>query len=287
MRKFVFCIALVGSLAVRGETVVMKTAAATCTVETHGARVISYKTAAQGEILWNADPVQTEDAAWAHGGIPVCWPWFSKNAEGVYHGFAWKRPFRIASRRESSVASELVLRLETSEATLTYTMLLRDKSLKLTLETTNVSAKAFGFSAALHPYFRLGERDRATLAGVRDEPFALTSAIDGAVPGPKGSPKVYRLADPVLDRTLSLSADNTGGVCTWNPGTDRKSVPGNLPPGAERHFVCVEPTVGFPGTICLKPGGKHAFSYEICPTAGAAVSSGRAASFTNTTREVR
>jgi len=254
-----------------GERIELKTEAASCVLETRGARVISYKTARQGEILWNDDPVQLDASAWAHGGIPLCWPWFSRDAEGKFHGFAWKRDFKVVSRAASSARSELVLFLETPEATLTYTVLLRDKSLKLTLETRNVSRKPFAFSAALHPYFKVGERDRTWLSGVRDAPFAIKSALDGCVPGPKGSCKVFRLADKVLDRTLSLYADNADGVCTWNPGADYSTVPGKLPPNAGREYVCVEPTVGYPGKIVLAPGADHSFSYEIRPRVGAAV----------------
>ena len=64
-------VAIFASVA-RAERIELKTDCASCVVETHGARVMSFRPAGGEEVLWQADPVQLTDAKWAHGGIPFC-----------------------------------------------------------------------------------------------------------------------------------------------------------------------------------------------------------------------
>ena len=69
--SFVGLVALV-AFAAQAERIELKTDSASCTIETDGARVLSFCPAGGEEVLWQADPVQLTDAKWAHGGIPFC-----------------------------------------------------------------------------------------------------------------------------------------------------------------------------------------------------------------------
>jgi len=259
-----FC--LLGALAF-GERIELKSDAARCVIETQGARIVSYGTADHGEVLWNADPVQTAAEDWAHGGLSVCWPWFGRKPVAGIHGTAWKRPFAVLRRN----SREAVLRLADPDATLTYTIALNDESLRLRLVTSNATDGVFAFSTAFHPYFRVGERDKTWLSGVKDKPFAFDTAMDGMHPGDKGSCQIVRLTDPVLGRTLSLYADNANGLCVWNPGA-AKNCPGFIPGDEWRRFACVEPVAREADKVIrLAPGTEHTLAFEIRPRKGAAV----------------
>jgi len=272
MKKLLVVVGAILSGMVFGERIELKTASAACTVETMGARILSYRTADLGEMLWNAEPLQTSASDWAHGGIPVCWPYFGRNKEaGGIHGYAWTRPFAVVRRESSAAGSEVTLRLDVPEAALTYRIALSDESLSLRLITSNASDRVFAFFDAFHPYFRVGERDLTWLTGVKDEPFAVDGAIDGINPCDSAACKVVRIADRELDRTLSLACRNVSGICVWNPGA-AKECPGAIPGDEWRRFVCVEPVAynGEERKILLKPGEVHEFSFEIKPGKGGA-----------------
>jgi len=237
----------------QAEPIKLKTDFATCTIETDGARVLSFVGPDGREALWNADPVQMTDAKWAHGGIPVCWPWFGVNGKVDIHGTAWRRPFAVASRSERSDRAELVLTRDEGDVRLEYTVVLRD-TLKLELKTINRGTSDFVFSGGFHPYFRVGERDRAVVGGVTPSLITLTRSLDDLFPAQPGSCTICRLHDPALDRTIFLTFENATEINVWNPGPE-KDCPGTIPGDEWRRFVCVEPIVGHGAKpVTLRPG---------------------------------
>ena len=271
IKSLILLASLAGLLSAFAERIELKTDAARCTVETVGARVVSFSTAASGEVLWNASPEQgAASPRWGHGGIPVCWPWFGVTGKGDYHGTAWQSPFAVVSRTETPGRSELVLALEASGARLEYRAILTD-ALKLELTTVNTAAKPLRFSAAFHPYFRVGERDRTVVTGLGEKPLAMNRTIDDVFPAGKGSCSVYRLVDPSLDRTVTVIAENSTDVNVWNPGPE-KDTPGVIPGDGWRNFVCVEPMLGSWGEPrTLAPGGKLHLMMGVSVEKGAAV----------------
>lgn len=235
------------------ERIDLKTDFASCSIETDGARVLSFNGPDGSEALWNADPVQLTDAKWAHGGIPVCWPWFGVNGKVDIHGTAWRRPFSVVSRVERKDRCELVLARDEGDIRLEYTLVLRD-TLKMELRTINRGSSDFTFSVAFHPYFRVGERDRAEVGGVVRKTIPMTRALDDGYPAQPGSCSIYRLHDHVLDRTIFLFFENSTHVNIWNPGM-QKDCPGTIPNDEWRRFVCVEPALGSSSRpITLKAG---------------------------------
>jgi len=220
----------------------LRTDCASCSIETVGARVISFKGPDGAEALWNADPAQLTDPLWAHGGIPLCWPWYGRNGSADIHGTAWRRPFSVVSRDERRDRCELVLARDEGDIRLEYVLTLRD-TLKMELKTTNRGSSCFYFSAAFHPYILLGERDKAEVAGLTPSLLPLTRAMDDAYPVQPGSCSVYRLHDHALDRTIFLFFENATEANIWNPG-EEKDCPGMVPGDGWRRFVCIEPTLG-------------------------------------------
>ena len=239
------CIAFVCTVAasvVFAERIELKAGASSCTVETVGARILSYRTPVGGEVLWNADPVQTEDEKWAHGGIPVCWPWFEVNEKGEFHGTAWRDEFKVASRSCEEGRDELVLVREEGKVRVTCAIVL-GTTLRVELKTVNGSEKDFAFSAGLHPYFRVGERDKTEVTGLGPKPLVITRTIDDVFPAGPCAFAVYGLQDRSLGRTIFLLFENATGVNVWNLGPE-KDCPGTVPGDEWRHWVCVEPMLG-------------------------------------------
>jgi len=224
------------------ERINLKTDFASCSIETEGARVLSFKGPDGVEALWNDDPVQLTGEKWAHGGIPVCWPWFGTNGRMEAHGTAWRKPFSVVSRKEQKDRCELVLARDEGELRLEYTLTLRD-TLKLEMKTVNRGSKDVAFSAAFHPYFRVGDRNQASVGGLTRELIPLTKNMDDDYPAHPGSCTICRLHDPALDRTIFLFFENATEVNIWNPGAE-KDCPGTIPGDEWRRFACVEPALG-------------------------------------------
>ena len=253
--------ASVAAIALHAERIELKTDLSSCTVETDGARIMSFRGSDGAEAIWNADPVQVKAEKWAHGGIPVCWPWFGKDGNGDFHGTAWRRPFAVVSKAETGRRAELVLARTDGKVRLECSVLLCD-TLRLELKTVNGSDAPFGFSAAFHPYFLVGEVEKASVGGVNVPraagaealPVSMARPIDDVFPASPGACSTYRLFDPVLDRTIFVSAENSTGLNIWNPGAP-KDTPGFIPGDTWRRFACVEPFAGsLEKPVVLKPG---------------------------------
>ena len=273
IKAIVACgVAVCSLLAAQADRIDLKTKYASCSVETDGARVMSFKGPDGEEAIWNANPVQMTDAKWAHGGIPVCWPWFGEEGHADIHGTAWRRPFAVVSRTEGKDRCELVLRRDEGDIKLEYTLVLRD-TLKLELKTTNRGKSDFSFSAAFHPYFRVGERDRTEVAGVKKTPIPITHALDDIYPAKPGR-SVYCLHDHSIDRTFVLFFENPTIVNIWNPGAE-KNCPGTIPGDEWRRFVCVEPALGEAASpVTLKPGDSVSLMMDVDVRRGSKASGG-------------
>lgn len=249
------------SASVFAERITLESEYASCVVETRGARIMSFKPKGGEEVIWQAEPVQLEAPKWAHGGIPACWPWFGVNGKVDIHGTAWKRDFTVVSKREKGRRAELVLALADEKARLEYTVSLYD-TLTLEMKTVNVSKEPYSFCTAFHPYFRVGDVRKTSVGGVNPpfaasavtKPVSMAEPIDDVFPAGPGSCTVYRLADPVLDRTIYVFAENSTGVNLWNPGAP-KDTPGYIPGDSWKTFACVEPMQGsIEKPVTLRPG---------------------------------
>lgn len=244
--------------AVSAEIAELKTAAARCLVDLDGARIVSFSVGGE-EILWNAHPPQKDAADWAHGGIPVCWPFFGIDASGDIHGIAWRKPFRLAKRSESAAQSTLVAELEKENLRLKCSITLTD-ALTLEMTTENSGTNLCKCSYGYHPYFRVGERDLCTVGGVdgfsfEDDPsvanrksgiwhgtVGLTTEIDRIFALPKNQPMAFTLHDTAGSRLVTITSEGATHLNIWNPGA-AKNCPGVVPGEEWRHFVCVEPIV--------------------------------------------
>ena len=252
------------SIALHAEPIDLKTDLASCTVETDGARILSFKGPGGVEAVWNADPVQVKAEKWAHGGIPVCWPWFGVDGTGDFHGTAWRRPFAVVSKKGDGRRAELVL-VRTEEKARIECIVSLGGALKVELRTTNTSGEPFSFSAAFHPYFLVGDVTKTSVGGVNvpsadgasAKPISMAKPIDDVYPVGPGPCATYRLFDPVLDRTIFVFAENSTEVNVWNPGAP-KDTPGFIPGDSWRQFACVEPIAGsLEKPIVLQPGDSH------------------------------
>ena len=277
------------------EVIMMKAPGGTASVSLFGARILSYRPTGGEEVLFRPRQLVLEGEDWQHGGIPLCWPWFSDNAGAslVCHGFARFSRFRIRSRRVTERTTELVLRLESSDETrrlwpydfdLDYRIVLSD-SLRLVVTTRNVGVRRFKLTSGLHPYFRLGERNRAWVDGADGAPVcnaictlgpdrkesAFTGSWKGAIVLTNAydhvfslSEQRYSVVDPSLMRRISVSSVGTCKLVVWNPDANPPFDIGNLSRDDWRRFVCAEPATTFADrALTIEPDGTHVMDVTI------------------------
>ena len=277
----------------------LDTGRSSATVSLDGGRVMSFKTGGE-EVLWSPKSWNHKGDSWCHGGIPLCWPWFGKSGPtpDVVHGFAWRSRFEVRGRKDSAGRSELVLGLKPTEASrkewpcdfdLEYTIVLSDK-LSLRLKTANTGTAPFALTAGFHPYFFIGDRDRASVTGTDGMKYCdsrLTTKYDGVWKGDLKlvssfdhvfvepcSTALHKIVDPLLDRRISVSSSGAARLVVWNPGVEEDAFenpgPGQLAVGDWRHLVCVEPSILWKeAAIMLKPGETHELKAEISLEKGA------------------
>ena len=237
MRKIERCSALLAAAmaaavnAAEPETVKLETAQASAEVSLHGGRVMSFRIKGD-EVLWRPRAWRLDGEKWAHGGIPICWPWFGKSGpeHEVMHGFARTKLFAVREKKLGKERCELVLGLSSSDETkkrwpydfdLEYRIVLTDR-LRLELKTTNTGAQPFALTAGFHPYFAIGERDRTAVTGTDGMKFCdsrlpmnfdsvwhgdmqLTDSFDHVFVEPHDT-AFHAIEDPVRKRRIGVSS---------------------------------------------------------------------------------
>lgn len=271
----------------------LETALASAEVSLQGGRILSFK-AKGDEVLWRPRAWRLDGEEWAHGGIPLCWPWFGASGPDpkVIHGFVRTQRFSVRRQSKGRNRCELVLGLSSSAETkkrwpydfdLEYRVLLTDR-LQLELKTANTGTQPFQLTAGFHPYFAIGDRDRTVVTGTDGMKFCdsrvtneycnvwrgdmpLTASFDHVFVEPRGT-AFHAIRDPVRGRTIGLSSVGAARLVVWNPGTEEPAwadpAPGALAVGDWRHLVCVEPAILWKEAArTVEPGGTHLLTAEI------------------------
>ena len=275
------------------DLVKLETAQATAEVSLHGGRILSFKVKGD-EVLWRPRDWRLEGEGWAHGGLPLCWPWFGVNGPNPtnMHGFARTQMFALRRKKLGPERCELVLGLSSNEATrkrwphdfdLEYRIVLTDR-LRLELKTTNTGKEPFQLTTGFHPYFAIGERNRTTVTGTDGMKFCdsrvttefdsvwkgdmpLTATFDHVFVEPRAT-AFHAILDPVRRRKIALSSSGAAQLVVWCPGAEdpaeAKPAPGELAIGDWRHLACVEPAILWrEAERTVAPGATHVLSAEI------------------------
>ena len=215
----------------------------TVSVDTHGARVVSYVPVGGDEVFFMSKT--------GTGGMPLCWPWFAglgPCSDSVRHGVARYRDFKVTSvKKHASWDSEIILRLESDADTrraFPHDFAL-DVSVRLTDRLTvkmigeNTGDVPFAVTEALHPYFAVGDSGKSRVEDV--------------------SAHECRLVDSAAGGVLSFNSEG-GGFRVWRPKPEShlsKSV-SSIMPDDWKKFICVEIGTFEKGkAYVLKPGERH------------------------------
>lgn len=256
-------------------------------VALQGAQVLSYETAAFGDLLWLSPVARLGTGKALRGGVPVCWPWFGPHpadAKKPAHGFVRTRTWRVAGSAASEEAARLILEFDFEKlpadlwpqrTSLQLEVTLGD-TLSVALSTENRSRTPMELTGALHSYFRVRDVAAVSIHGLEGRPY-----IDQLAPGDlKCDPapivirgetdRIYQeaagpvsIVDAGLARRIEIASRGSRSCVVWNPGLEKAARLADMGPDGERHMLCVETANAGRDVVYLAPGARHRLVTQI------------------------
>jgi glucose-6-phosphate 1-epimerase len=244
---------------------------ATATVALHGGHVLSWRPAGASEQLYLSPRSEFAPGRAIRGGVPVCFPQFADRGPLPKHGFARTLAWELVSQEQAKDDALAVLRLRDGDETrktwphafeLELSLRVSGRSLDIELACQNRGEEAFGFTAALHSYFRVADLDAVSVEGLDGLRYfdailqrEATERMALLLPGEKGVLDLDRVYFGV-DRELVLAEDGRRveiaqqgfeDAVVWNPGPERCAKLADMPADGWREMLCIEAaTIGHP-----------------------------------------
>lgn len=269
-------------LIVRGE-------AADADVYLQGAQVTAWRPAGDpAPVLWLSRQSRFEPGQAIRGGIPICFPWFSKHPadpKAPPHGFARTADWTLVGAREEAggtVVLEFELEGERLSPLWPHRFRARHRigigaELRLEFEVVNTGPAAFTFEEALHAYFDVQDIHGVALHGLEDAAFDDKAGGRGRRAA-EGSPlrfagltnRVYpdtraacTIRDPARGRDILITRMNSDSAVVWNPWAERAREMPDFGDDEWTGMLCVEPANVGAAAPTLAPGGSHTMTVVI------------------------
>lgn len=258
-------------------------------VSVYAGQVLSYQPMGDpDDLLFVSEAAYYSAGKAIKGGVPICWPWFGPDPEGLgrpSHGFVRNRQweFMTASVLDDN-AMRLVLGLESSDETRAIwpnDFALRieitvGRSLRLELKTTNKGDKPFDLTQALHSYFRVGDIHSTEVLGLEGTQYidklegGVAKTQVGVVSIEGEVDRIYAgvrddltIEDPGLERRIVIRSTGSNSTVVWNPWADTAAKMADLGDEDFEHMLCVETTNAGDDLVQVDPGETCRLGAEI------------------------
>jgi glucose-6-phosphate 1-epimerase len=269
----------------------IRTAAAEADVCFQGAHVTGWRPASSPDpVLWLSGQSRFEPGEAIRGGVPICFPWFSKHQtdrSAPPHGFARTRNWTLEMARQDvdgSVVLEMELAGEAIAPQWPHRFRARHRItigtvLRLDLEVVNTGLGTFCFEEALHAYLDVGDIREVTVSGL--EPVAYQDKAAGGadiLAGPDLEPirfagltnRVYPgtreaciIHDPVRRRDIVIRKSGSDSTVVWNPWAERAREISDMRDDEWIGMVCVEPSNVGADARTLAPAESHTMAMTV------------------------
>ena len=270
------------------DTVEISNDAATAKIALQGAQIYEYARRGEPELLWVSPLSRFEPGKAIRGGVPVCWPWFGKDAdhpERPQHGFVRTALWRLESVEEpDELMSVVTLTLDNTHVEQPYfpfrfrlTLQLRiGRELSVSLTTENRDESPFEITEALHTYFNVGAVSDVSIVGL--EGITYADALDGFRRKRSDAPigivqevdRVYldtqeeiTLLDECLGRNIVIGKSGSRSTVVWNPWIDKAKRMEDFADDGYTSMVCIETANALTDTVTVKPGGSHTITQSV------------------------
>jgi glucose-6-phosphate 1-epimerase len=250
----------------------VRTDTAEADVYFQGAQVTAWRPASSPDpVLWMSGQSRLEPGQAIRGGIPICFPWFSKHQtdrSAPPHGFARTRDWTLELARHTADGA-VVLEMELAGERITPHWPHRFRArhritvgadLRLDLEVMNTGRDAFTFEEALHAYFDVADIREVTVSGPGPEPIRFDGLTNRVYPGTREG---CIIRDPVRRRDIVVSKSGSNSTVVWNPWAERAREISDMSDDGWIGMVCVEPSNVGADARTLAPGDSHTMSVTI------------------------
>jgi glucose-6-phosphate 1-epimerase len=257
-------------------------------VSTYAGQVLNYRpTGEEEDLLFLSGRAYFEDGKAIKGGVPVCWPWFGPDPQGLgrpAHGFVRNRQWDvIATEQLQDGSTRLVLGLESNDETraiwaneFQLRIAIRvGASLKIELMTSNQGESAFELTQALHTYFNVGDIQRVQVLGLEGRQYIdkTDAGTEKSQSGPvviEGEvDRIYKavagdliIDDRQLGRRIRIGSGGSNSAVVWNPWVEIAAQMGDLADEDYRRLLCVETTNAADDLVSVNPGDTYSLVAE-------------------------
>jgi glucose-6-phosphate 1-epimerase len=264
-------------------------------VSIYGAQVLSYKPKLndnienpENDLLFVSEKAYFEQDKAIKGGIPICWPWFGRDPEGLgrqMHGFARNMLWQLEETSPvDNGDTKIVLSLEPTEKThelwphdfkVLLTIVI-GKTIRLSLKTINTGSASFSITQALHAYFSVSDINQIHVEGLDKVEYIDTVAgifktkvQEGDVTVNQEVDRIYtkapaqtKLLDKKLNRVVIISSKGSKTTVVWNPWSDLSEKSADLENDAYQSFICIETANAADDAIVVEPNESFVIEAE-------------------------
>lgn len=252
-------------------------------ISVYSAQVLSYQPVGEAEdLLFVSENAYYQPGKATKGGIPICWPWFGPDPEGLgraSHGFVRNRMWTLLSAEETP-AGETRVRLGVTASEETQEIwphrfelvmeILVGAQLSITLITQNTGDEAFSITQAFHTYFTIGDVSQVRVLGLEETTYldktdgGAEKTQSGAITISAETDRIYTgvkpeliVEDGALGRRIRISTTGSHTAIVWNPWKEISIKMADLKELDYQRFICVETANAEDEVIEVSPGGDY------------------------------
>jgi D-hexose-6-phosphate mutarotase len=253
-----------------------------------GAHITTFRPKDQVEpVIWVSKFAKFAPGKSIRGGAPVCWPWFGAHAtESSFpgHGFARTVMWEVTqSAALPSGETEITLALLENEQTRTQwphktrveLNVVVGKSLKASLDTTNLGDAPIQIGEALHTYFQISDIEAVQVTGLENTVYldkvgeVTRRTQSGPITFSGEVDRVYvdtestcYIVDPAYERRIKVAKSGSRSTVVWTPWNEKADKMGDFGPDGWRQMVCVESVNALENVVSVAAGETHRMSVE-------------------------
>jgi glucose-6-phosphate 1-epimerase len=258
-------------------------AKASAAISLYSGQVLSFRPQSEAQdTMFLSDKAYYQIGKATKGGIPICWPWFGPDPEGLgraAHGFVRNRMWNmVRSLTTADGDTQVILGLSDTpetrsiwpqafELSLVVTV---GESLTVELITRNKGDAPFTVTQALHTYFKVGDINQVQVLGL--DGVRYLDKTDGGTEKTQVGPvtiaqevdQIYQnvtaaelvIADAIFDRRICIAAQGSKTAIVWNPWVDITAGMADLDDADYQRFICVETANAAADVATIAPGSE-------------------------------
>ena len=244
----------------------IRSAKARALISIYAGQVLSFRPAGEADdLMFLSEKAYYQAGKAIKGGVPICWPWFGADPEGLgrpAHGFVRNRLWSVVTT-EITADGDIKVTLglvDTSETRAIWpkSFILRleitvGNSLNLELITRNVGTQTFSVTQAFHTYFKVGDISQINVLGLEGTDYIDKTSNSaqkhqtGAVMIDTEVDRIYLgvqgqlvIDDAAMKRRIQITSRGSKTAVVWNPWEKISAEMGDLQDDDYRRLLCVE-----------------------------------------------